>query len=121
MNSCDGPEIRIENSLGPLRCMLCNVLFSMLARFVVQIMVRVRLEVWTVAYSPDGSYLVSGSHDNTATGVCLHTLAKHTKFISQVSFSPDGSYIVSASDDGHNDHDLERGHGRIHPDPDGPH
>ena len=62
-------------------------------------------QVNAVAYSPDGSRIVSGSDDKTIKvwdavgGAELATLAGHTGFVQSVAYSPDGSRIVSGSTD----------------------
>ena len=59
--------------------------------------------VTTVAYSPDGETLASGSHDSmvklwdTATRRSRETLAGHTARVTSVAFSPDGSRLASGS------------------------
>src|SRR5882757_5665779 len=60
----------------------------------------------SVAFSPNGSKIVSGSGDKTirvwdaSTGVeMLPPLRGHDNWILSVAFSPDGSKIVSGSDD----------------------
>ena len=60
----------------------------------------------SIAISPDGKNIVSGSIDKTIkvwdfkTGECLNTLEGHTSSINSIAISPDGKYIVSGSDDG---------------------
>ncbi|KAG8739326.1 hypothetical protein FRC10_005784 [Ceratobasidium sp. 414] len=60
----------------------------------------------SVAYSPDGAYIASGSDDQTVriwdaqTGQPVgQTLNGHTDSILSVAYSPDGAYIASGSDD----------------------
>ena len=61
--------------------------------------------VYSVAYSPDGTKIISGSMDGTIkiwnanTGQCLKTLKGHSEYIYSVAFSPDGRRIVSGSND----------------------
>ncbi|KAJ6527949.1 putative WD-repeat protein, partial [Mycena vulgaris] len=61
--------------------------------------------VKSVAFSPDGMYIVSGSYDYTvrlwdaASGAHLGTLKGHSGGVNSVAFSPDGTHIVSGSDD----------------------
>jgi WD40 repeat protein len=58
----------------------------------------------SVAFSPDGKYIVSGSGDNTAgvwealTGKEIARMT-HEAEVNSVAFSPDGKYVVSGSDD----------------------
>ncbi|RYP60389.1 hypothetical protein DL771_010532 [Monosporascus sp. 5C6A] len=57
--------------------------------------------VSSVAFSPDGSRLASGSNDRTvkvwdaATGACLSTLKSHSGPVDSVAFSPDGNYLIT--------------------------
>jgi eukaryotic-like serine/threonine-protein kinase len=59
----------------------------------------------TAAYSPDGTRIVTASHDKTAriwdahTGVELAVLSGHGDIVYSAAYSPDGTHIVTASDD----------------------
>ncbi|KAM3067045.1 hypothetical protein ACMFMG_011824 [Clarireedia jacksonii] len=60
----------------------------------------------SVAFSPDGKLVVSGSHDktvrlwDTATGQQIQpTLEGHMGWVNSVAFSPDGKQVVSGSHD----------------------
>ncbi|NJM74339.1 MAG: hypothetical protein HC862_32210 [Scytonema sp. RU_4_4] len=61
--------------------------------------------VWSVAFSPDGKTIASGSWDNSiklwdvATGKELKTLKGHSSEVQSVAFSPDGKTIASGSRD----------------------
>ena len=58
-----------------------------------------------VAFSADGTQIISGAADNTArlwdagTGKALHTLQKHSQDIHAVCFSRDGRHAASVGDD----------------------
>jgi WD40 repeat protein len=59
--------------------------------------------VTSVAFSPDGKTIVSGSSDQTvrvwdaATGVEQHKITGHKSPVTSVAFSPNGKTIVSGS------------------------
>jgi WD40 repeat protein len=59
-----------------------------------------------VSFSPDGSHLVTASHDRTArvwnadTGEPVTPPLHHARRVVQASFSPDGARVLTASDDG---------------------
>jgi WD40 repeat protein len=61
--------------------------------------------VSSVAFSPDGRHVLSGSDDKTirlwsvATGETVQVFKGHKNVVSCAAFSPDGRYIVSGSDD----------------------
>jgi tetratricopeptide (TPR) repeat protein len=61
--------------------------------------------VSSVAFSPDGERIVSGSYDSTVkiwnakTGAEVMTMSGHTDLVSDVAFSPDGKRFASASSD----------------------
>ncbi|WP_341732065.1 hypothetical protein [Microcoleus sp. EPA2] len=63
------------------------------------------IDVVSLALSPDGQTLVSGSNDKTikiwqlSTGQLLRTLTGHSSLVFSVAISPDGQTLVSGSSD----------------------
>ena len=61
--------------------------------------------VYSVAFSPDGTTLASGSADTTIrfwdarSGAHIRTLTGHTEDVNTVAFSPDGTTLASGSED----------------------
>lgn len=62
--------------------------------------------VLSIAFSPNGQILASGSADNTiklwrvSDGTLLHTLEGHNGAVNSLAFSPDGQSLLSGSKDG---------------------
>jgi WD40 repeat protein len=62
--------------------------------------------VSSVAFSSDGRYVLTGSHDSTArlwdaaTGEEVRQFVGHTNGVTSVAFSPDGRYVLTGSWDG---------------------
>ncbi|MHC4431461.1 MAG: WD40 repeat domain-containing protein, partial [Planctomycetota bacterium] len=62
-------------------------------------------DVRSVAFSPDGTWVLTGSVDSTAklwdaeTGQDIRTFLGHTSKVHSVAFSPDGTRVLTGSDD----------------------
>jgi WD40 repeat protein len=62
--------------------------------------------VSSVAFSPDGRQVLSGSMDatvrlwDTQTGALAHPFEGHSRAVTSVAFSPDGRHVLSGSADG---------------------
>jgi WD40 repeat protein len=86
-----------------------SVLFSNAFADIITIPIRTFIGhtdlVWSVSFSPDGQYALSGSFDKTLklwdvnSGVEIHSFRGHTDAVRSVAFSPDGRYALSGSDD----------------------
>ncbi|KAE9402745.1 WD40 repeat-like protein [Gymnopus androsaceus JB14] len=72
----------------------------------VRIMVRcTTMQVYDLAWSPTGEYIIAGSTDNAARvfqatdGKCIHEIADHTHFVQGVSWDPLNEFIATQSSD----------------------
>src|SRR5262245_3949123 len=100
-------------SVSPLRSLqifVATLLLVLLAAPPGQAQVRATLRGHTlalasVAYSPDGRFIATGSYDRTAkvwdaaSGKELVTLMGHTAAVEAVAFSPDGKTLATGSYD----------------------
>ncbi len=83
-----------------------QVISNKLIGNLVQILTGHSSRVSSVAYSPNGQTLASGSDDNTIklwnvrTGNLLQTLASHSSWVYSVAYSPNGQTLASGSKDG---------------------
>ena len=64
------------------------------------------VDVKSLAFSPDGSIIASGSFDTSVylwdsqTGKAIHTFVGHALSVADIAFSPDGKTLASSSADG---------------------
>ncbi|KAJ3934357.1 MAG: WD40 repeat-like protein [Lentinula lateritia] len=72
----------------------------------VRVMVRcTTMQVYDLAWSPTGEYIIAGSTDNAARvfqaidGKCIHEIADHTHFVQGVSWDPLNEFIATQSSD----------------------
>ena len=65
-----------------------------------------RGSIWSVAWSPDGKQLATGSWDNSiklweaSTGKLQHTVQGHKNRVHKIAWSPDGKHLASCGWDG---------------------
>ncbi|KAF8888867.1 WD40-repeat-containing domain protein [Infundibulicybe gibba] len=63
------------------------------------------MQVYDIAWSPTGEYIIAGSTDNTARvfaaadGKCVHEIAEHTHYVQGVAWDPLNEYIATQSSD----------------------
>ena len=60
--------------------------------------------VTSIAFSPDGQFVLTGSDDKTAKlwnlkGEEIRTFTGHSDYVSSVAFSPDGQFVLTGSSD----------------------
>lgn len=61
--------------------------------------------IGTIAFSPDGKYILTGGVDNLAilwnanSGEMIRKFEGHTKSVANVAFAPNGKYILTGSED----------------------
>ncbi|KAK0499902.1 WD40 repeat-like protein [Armillaria luteobubalina] len=81
------------------------------------------MQVYDLAWSPTGEYIIAGSTDNAARvfqsndGKCVHEIAEHNHYVQGVSWDPLNEYIATQSSD-HSMHvyriNTSRNHFEVH-------
>ena len=62
------------------------------------------IQIYSIAFSPDGKQLASGAFDGTIhlwnpyTGSCIDTLKGHNTLVKSIEYTKDGKYIISRSE-----------------------
>ena len=101
---------RIQDYQKSLQPTVINEVNSSLLAALDKLRERNRLQghtssVTEIAFSPDGTQILSGSSDKTVrlwdteTGQLIHTFVGHTNDVTDIAFSPDGKQILSGSED----------------------
>ncbi|KAI0783247.1 WD40 repeat-like protein [Abortiporus biennis] len=63
------------------------------------------MQVYDLAWSPSGEYIIAGSTDNCARifttneGKCIHEIAEHSHFVQGVAWDPLNEYVATQSSD----------------------